>query len=94
MVGTKVTDKSGVKILSYFCQYTWLETLNLESNTGIGFKTASFMLKVISYSRQSKNDKLYLWDLRLDYTNVSNGLKKWLREEMLSIDLGMSLNAS
>jgi len=48
----------------------------LESNQGIGFKTANFMLKVLSYSKHTKVDKLYLRDLKLDYTNVSNSLKK------------------
>jgi len=45
------------------------------------------MLKVISYIKHSQSEKLYLRDLRIDYTNVSNGLWKKLKQELLMNDL-------
>ena len=57
---TKISDKGCMKLLSVFCQFTKLEVLNLDSNTGIGFKTANFMLKIASYIKYSQNEKLYL----------------------------------
>jgi hypothetical protein len=52
------------------------------------------MLKIVNFikstSKVKYQTKMYLRDLRLEYTNVSNTLKKRIKQELINLELGVS----
>ena len=60
-------------------QRTNVEVINLESNTGIGFKTANLCLQVIQSAQNKESDRVSLKEIGLDYTKCSEQIKRKLR---------------
>jgi len=53
LAGTKITDRSAQPLIHTLILKTKLEILNLENNTGIGFKTGNLILNTLNSFKET-----------------------------------------
>jgi hypothetical protein len=85
LANTKISDKSVGRLMFATINYTRLEVINLESNSKIGFTTASFILQQLC---NSPNGKITLREVFLEYTKVSIALSRCLEEALFNYQEG------
>jgi hypothetical protein len=87
---TKITDKSTPKLFFVLMKHSFLEVINLECNSKVGFSTASFILQQLVNSGSSS--KISLREVFLEYTKVSYSFRRSLDVALHSYQNG-NLNA-